>query len=463
MLPASSLPVPLGPWETAVNSSLQSAGTTPYPAPAANAVAAALVLEPDVAHQRPGKPHDEARAPRADGESLRRRALACFEAGAVAEAIALMQEALTLGPASTEGWNELGNLLAHAGRLTEAAQAFRRALGRSPRAPAIWNNLGAVLLRDGHLVGAECAFRRAITLQVTFHEAHLNLAQLLDQQGDALEAARHHCLAFVHGPREGKAPAMLGIAYYHLGEYEAAAQIYREWLEAEPGNPIARHRLAACLSTDVPDRAANDYLEQSFDAYAERFDEHLQGLGYRGPEVVTEALARERLPTADARVLDAGCGTGICGPRLRSWASLLAGVDLSGGMLARAGERQCYDQLEQAELSAWLGDQSALWDIVVASDSFNYTGNLAQLLRNAGGAVSDHGLLVFTVEDGRGLCGDRGWHLAAHGRYLHDARQVEQWLDAAAFDVRSVRPVVLRREMGREVKALVYVARRRMR
>ena len=36
------------------------------------------------------------------------------------------------------------------------------------------------------------------------------------------------------------------------------------------------------------------------------------------------------------RVLDAGCGTGLCGPLLRPYAKRLVGVDLSSGMLERA-------------------------------------------------------------------------------------------------------------------------------
>ena len=123
----------------------------------------------------------------------RDEALALFNAGRREDAVAMLQEALAAGATDPQGWNDLGNMLAHLERLGEAATAFRRALGRAPRSAALWNNLGAVLLRDGHVVGAECAFRRAIALQENFHQAHQNLAQLLEGRGDSLEAARHHC------------------------------------------------------------------------------------------------------------------------------------------------------------------------------------------------------------------------------------------------------------------------------
>jgi predicted TPR repeat methyltransferase len=384
-----------------------------------------------------------------------------FAAGRHEAAIATLQEGLASGVTDIQGWNDLGNMLAHVGRLSESATAFRRALGRAPRSSALWNNLGAVLLRDNHIVGAECAFRRAIALQETFHQAHQNLAQLLESRGESLEAARHHCLAFVHGPREGKTPAMLGLAYYHLGQMEAAAQVYREWLDAEPDNPVARHRLSACLREGVPTRVSDAYVEATFDAFAPTFDAHLRGLGYQGPELIGQALAQTGAPLGSARTLDAGCGTGLCGDVLRPWSAVLHGVDLSSAMLARAYQRAVYDRLEKCELTGYLAGQRSAYDIVAAADTFNYFGELFPVFSAAAGALDEGGLLVFTIEDANGRCDERGWHLAMHGRYVHDARSVEQWLNLTGFEIIGVRTAPLRRELGEDVNGLIYAARRR--
>lgn len=415
-------------------------------------------------------PEREARSvptPPADSAELslvldpREEALAAFNAGQRDEAIAALQEALAAGTADPQGWNDLGNMLAHVGRLGEAATAFRRALGRAPRSAPLWNNLGAVLLRDNHVVGAECAFRRAIALQESFHQAHQNLAQLLESRGESLEAARHHCLAFVHGPREGKTPAMLGLAYYHLGQMEAAAQVYREWLEAEPENPVARHRLAACLREGVPTRVSDAYVEATFDAFAPTFDAHLRGLGYQGPELVGQALAACELAPGSVRALDAGCGTGLCGDVLRPYANQLHGVDLSAAMLARAYQRAVYDRLEKSELTGFMSTQRHAYELVVAADSFNYFGELFPVFEAAANALLPGGLLLFTVEDGDGRCDERGWHLAMHGRYVHAARAVEEWLGLAGFELLAVRSAPLRRELGEDVNGRIYTARRR--
>ena len=55
-------------------------------------------------------------------------------------------------------------------------------------------------------------------------------------------------------------------------------------------------------------------------------------------------------------VLDAGCGTGLCGPLVAPYARRLVGVDLSERMLARAGDAERLRRAGQGELTAYLRD-----------------------------------------------------------------------------------------------------------
>ena len=54
-------------------------------------------------------------------------------------------------------------------------------------------------------------------------------------------------------------------------------------------------------------------------------------------------------PESALDILDAGCGTGLCAPLLKPYARVLAGIDLSGGMLVRARARGIYDELIEGE------------------------------------------------------------------------------------------------------------------
>ena len=63
----------------------------------------------------------------------------------------------------------------------------------------------------------------------------------------------------------------------------------------------------------------------------------MERLDYHAPELLVaslmEVLGRGQ-PIYD--VLDAGCGTGLCGALLKPFARSLTGVDLSSGMLRKA-------------------------------------------------------------------------------------------------------------------------------
>jgi predicted TPR repeat methyltransferase len=91
------------------------------------------------------------------------------------------------------------------------------------------------------------------------------LLQKLTRNEEALQAL---CTALVLKPRHGRPRQALGMAYYMLGRFEDAAQVYRDWLEDEPGSPEALHHLAACSGESVPSRAADAYVEQVFDGFA---------------------------------------------------------------------------------------------------------------------------------------------------------------------------------------------------
>jgi predicted TPR repeat methyltransferase len=190
---------------------------------------------------------------------------------------------------------------------------------------------------------------------------------------------------------------------------------------------------------------------------ADGYDAHLvQNLNYRAPNLLIETLSA-MLPPASAAlvILDAGCGTGLCGPLLRSYAKRLVGVDLSAAMLDRAAGTDAYDNLVNAELTEYLTGQKEAFDVIVSADTLCYFGALEPVLRAAAGALKPGGLLAFTLEDAGETA--TGWQLNFHGRYAHPRAYVETALAAAGLSLRSISPAVLRTE-GRNAVAGHLVA-----
>lgn len=375
-------------------------------------------------------------------------------------AIELIERSIALDPSHPDRHNNLGNVLIERDRLSEAAEAYRKSISLVPGHSDAWNNLGAVLRALGRLEEAGSAYLKAIELDPENVHAYNNYGNLLGGQGRTKEAVTYYCKAITLVPGHPDSMRLLGVAYYTLGQFEAASETYREWLKKEPDNPIAKHMLASCSGEKVPKRATDQYIATTFDAFADSFDRKLESLSYRAPQLVADATATMlEAPAKALIVLDAGCGTGLCGPLIAHFASRLTGVDLSSRMLAVAGTRAIYDQLVNEELSAYLAAHPGTFDLIVSADTLVYFGELDEVFASAALALRPGGLLVFTVEAMSDVAADRGYRINPHGRYSHSRTYVTKALQDAGFATPVIKTAVLRMESGSPVQGMVVAAR----
>jgi predicted TPR repeat methyltransferase len=396
------------------------------------------------------------------------------------EGVALIHRSLEADPAQADWHNNLGIVLKTIGRTEDAVFAYRHAIALDPHHAKAHNNLGVVLKRQGHSIEAEAEYRAAIDLDPRYAEPHHNLGALLADRGRAPEAVTCFNRALVLQPETKETRRLLALAYCALGERPKAVDIYERWLQEEPDSPIARHMLAACSGEGVPERAADTYVEKIFDDFASSFDTKLARLAYRAPRLVTAMLADTGTQATNSLdVLDAGCGTGLCGPLVRPYARRLVGVDLSGGMLAEARKRNVYDELWKGELTEYLRSSADAFDVIVSADTLVYFGSLEEVITAAAGALRPGGWLIFTLEErtpaaGAGSAADASqgsrsgasaeharveYELETHGRYVHALEYVDAVLRRTGF-----RPVIaraeLRMESGLPVAGLVVRAAR---
>ncbi len=375
------------------------------------------------------------------------------------QAIASIERALALDPDYADAHNNLGNIFRETNQLEAAFRAYRRVVELAPGHADGWNNLGVMLRSRAEYDEAQKAYGRAIELNPAHAAAWQNRGSLLARldQIDVAAAAYRRVLEL--RPRDIAAYDALSRTLYRAGRVDEAVAVYHEWLHVDPNNAVALHMLAACTGEAAPQRASDSYVRDTFDAFAGSFDQVLDSLGYRAPSLIGEFL-EQVLPAANAALLiaDAGCGTGLCADFLRPRAKQLVGVDLSPGMLARARTRKKYDQLVEAELSAWLGSQQQAYDLIVSADTLCYFGALEQPLSGAARALRPAGRLVFTVE--RAGPTVESYQLESSGRYSHAEPYVRTTLTGAALKAIDIRPVVLRRERGHEVGGLLVSAQR---
>jgi predicted TPR repeat methyltransferase len=136
-----------------------------------------------------------------------------------------------------------------------------------------------------------------------------------------------------------------------------------------------------------------------------------------------------------------------------------AAVDLSPGMLAKAQLRGVYDELQAAELVAYLCERPASCELLVSADTLCYFGALQAFADAAQGALRPGGLLVFTVESHADEAGAADFRLQGHGRYSHRQGYVDATLRHAGFVPQEMTPVVLRMEASRPVAGWLVSAR----
>lgn len=372
------------------------------------------------------------------------------------EAIRLIRRSIEIEPEDPSAHINLGNVLFELDRPDLAIKAYTTAIMLRPGEIDARNNLGVALRVLRRPEEAEAIYREALAIGQGHRDVWNNLGRLLASLGRIDEAIAAHTRALELEPADAGTRRFLVAAYAATREHDRALALLRDWLREEPDDPSAQHLLAAISGERVPARASDRYVTALFDGFAASFDHKLALLDYRAPTLVAAAVDAVHDPHADLDVLDAGCGTGLCGPALRAHARHLIGVDLSGRMLDKARQRGCYDRLDVDELTRHLGDRPDAYDLIVSADTLCYFGPLEPVLSAAAGALRAGGWLVFSVEEG----GGDGFVLNPHGRYSHARGYVARCLGEAGLSVPGIQQESLRMERGEPVRGLIVTARK---
>ena len=279
-------------------------------------------------------------------------------------------------------------------------------------------------------------------------------AESLRAAGDIAGAAEVIAQALELAPNWAEGHFALAEALAESGRKTEAIDAYRAYLELDADDSMGgAARLALLGAAAAPATLPQAYVARLFDQYAGRFDTALtEGLRYRAPLLLREAIVSAAPGRRFARAFDLGCGTGLGGAAVRDLVGWLGGVDLSPAMLRQAEQKNIYDHLETGDMVAALGHLSARCDLVISADALVYLGELGPVFDAVRDALAPDGLFAFTVQRG-----DKDFALGPEQRFSHARGYLERCAERAGFAVLVLHDATSRQEKGVDVPGLLGI------
>ena len=140
-----------------------------------------------------------------------------------------------------------------------------------------------------------------------------------------------------------------------------------------------------------------DELGELYKNWDEYESDVIQLAGYVGHIVTTEALLRH-LKDKEAKILDAGCGTGLVGDILYSKKyKNIVGVDFSKEMLNRALKKNVYESLSLCDLTQKIEFEDSSFDAIVCAGTFTCGHVGPEALNEMIRITKNDGYISFTV------------------------------------------------------------------
>ena len=163
-----------------------------------------------------------------------------------------------------------------------------------------------------------------------------------------------------------------------------------------------------------------DELGELYKNWDDYENDVIQLAGYVGHIVTTEALIRY-LKNKDAKILDAGCGTGFVGDILyHKGYKNIVGVDFSKEMLTRALKKNVYESLSLCDLTQKLDFKDNSFDAIVCAGTFTCGHVGPQALNEMVRITKNEGYISFTVRR-------QEWDASPYEKFITDLQSSKLW------------------------------------
>jgi predicted TPR repeat methyltransferase len=375
-------------------------------------------------------------------------------------AIDALRESIRLRPDFAEAHYNLGNTFFQIDGYEKAIAEFHKVIELSPTEVRAYNNLGVIHKIRGEYRRAKGFFNKALNLQPGNAEILMNYGNANVATGEYDAAIGSYNAALRLKPNSVEILVRLGRALRLSGKPQEACLCYQNALEIDPNSREAKFNLATLGRADTPEHPDSEYITRLFDNFAHSFDRELvENLEYRIPEKLYSAVKKTLARSGDRKlkILDLGCGTGLCGPLFKELARSMVGVDLSFQMLSKASTKHAYDSLIMADILAPPFRPGTLFDLVISADVFIYVGALDPVFELCESILRVGGWFAFTTEDSE----TGKYTLKDTARYGHSPEYIDEMAGKYGFEIIFAEPEIIRKEKGDPVHGGLAILQKR--
>lgn len=227
--------------------------------------------------------------------------IAAAEAGQIAKAAALIQEAVKRG-SHAEHYAQLARLLILLRRDREAGAAARKAIALSPRDGRTFDTIGCVLVRLGDHESSIDPFTAAVAAEPDNLDFRYNLAAACGYTGRAEDAREQYEAILLQDPGNARAHYAVAIASRQTASANHVPRLQSALEAAEDPGDILRIRYA--LAKELEDLGDPD----AFDHLAVANSAHKRSLNYDFAQDAAIFDAIEALASDSASALATGSG-----------------------------------------------------------------------------------------------------------------------------------------------------------
>jgi len=379
----------------------------------------------------------------------------------IVEAIPHFEAALRCNPHLWEVHYNLAHSLVRINAFESAILHYQKVIELCPSHPKATFHIGLLYIQTERYFEAIPYLQSTLELEPHNLDAAHQLANAYLNTGDLIQAKNGYHLALnlqAAMPQIAEIHHNLAILYLRENNQTLALSHFTKALDLDPQNDTARHMMMA-LQGDLTPAAPSDYIAKLFNQYASYYNQHMrETLKYQVPGLLRNAIGRTLgAYTKASRILDLGCGTGLCGIYFRDMALELIGVDLASEMIAEAEKLDgCYDALIISDIHAYLNSEGlAPFDLILAGDVLVYTGNLEPLVANITKCLGSKGHFAFSIEHLEDE--QTAFHLQPTGRYAHSTHYLESLVQKYQLHILVQESIIPRMHEGNPVNGKLYV------